>query len=215
MSKHVYQDLRPKRTLFEHTLEVVDKVPNRLETRLAALFHDIGKLKTYDKNFMFHQSVGADMAEDIMKAMKYPNMVIYKVKMAIENHEAFSSYRGTSIPRPQVIRKFITEFNGDDDALEITLDLIHANNVCQMYGKRVKQVPGIRDKIKELDKKNESCKKLVIPINGNEIMAEFNLRPSPVLGTIMNHLKQKVIENPSLTKKEAFKAVEEYLKKVV
>ena len=214
-SKHVYQDLRPKRTLFDHTLEVLDKTPKRLETRLAALFHDIGKITTYNKNFMFHQSIGADNAEEIMKLMKYSNATIAKVKLAIENHEAFSSYMGNNVPRPTVIRKFISKFDGDDDALEITLDLIHANNISQMYGKKIKQVPGIREKIKELDAKNESCKKIKLPIDGNAIMSEFNLKPTKLLGTLILQVKNAVIENPKLTKEEAFRVVENYLKKVV
>ena len=215
ISKHVLQDLRPNRSLFEHTLEVLDKTPKKLETRLAALFHDVGKIKTYDKNFLFHQNVGAEMAEEVMKAMKYSNAIIAKVKLAIEHHEDFSSYMGSSVPRPAVIRKFVSNFDGDDEALDIALDLIHANNISQMYGKKIKLVSGIREKIKELDKKNESGKKIVIPINGKDIMKEFNLRPSPVLGKIMDRLKQKVIENPSLSKEDAFKFVQEYLAKVV
>jgi putative nucleotidyltransferase with HDIG domain len=215
ISKHVLQDLRPNRSLYEHTLEVLDKSPKRLETRLAALFHDIGKIKTYERNFLFHQNISADMAEEILKAMKYSNAIISKVKLAIEHHEDFSSYMGSSIPRPSVIRKFVSNFNGDDDALNIALDLIHANNISQMYGKKIKLVPGIRGKIKELDKKNESGKKIVIPIDGNDIMKEFKLKPSPILGTIMTKLKQKVIEDPSLTKEGALKFVEEYLAKVV
>lgn len=214
-SKHVYQDLRPKRTLFDHTLEVLDKTPKRLETRLAALFHDIGKITTYNKNFMFHQSIGADNAEEIMKLMKYSNATIAKVKLAIENHEAFSSYMGNSVPRPTVIRKFISKFDGDEDALEIALDLIHANNISQMLGKKIKQVPGIREKIKELDAKNESCKKIKLPIDGNAIMSEFNLKPTKLLGTLILQVKNAVIENPKLTKEEAFRVVENYLKKVV
>jgi poly(A) polymerase len=214
-SKHIYQDLRPKRTLFDHTLEVLDKTPKRLETRLAALFHDIGKITTYNKNFMFHQSIGADNAEEIMKLMKYSNATIAKVKLAIENHEAFSSYMGNNVPRPAVIRKFISKFDGDDDALEIALDLIHANNISQMYGKKIKQVPGIREKIKELDAKNESCKKIKLPIDGNAIMTEFNLKPTKLLGTLILQVKNAVIENPKLTKEEAFRVVENYLKKVV
>lgn len=217
MSKHVYQDLRPKRTLFEHTLEALDKTPKVLETRLAALFHDIGKLKTYDKAFMYHTQVGADMAEEVMKAMKYSNDTINTVKIAIEHHEDFSSYFGNSIPRPAVIRKFVANFEGNDKDLEVALDLIHANNITQMYGKKIKFVPGLKQKIEELDEKSkqESGKKIVIPLSGKDIMAEFNLRSGPIIGTIMNKVKSKVIEDPSVTKEELFKYVEEYLKKVV
>jgi len=216
MSKHVYQDLRPLRTLYEHVLETLDKTPKVLETRLAALFHDIGKLKTYEKGFLYHSQIGADMAEEVMKAMKYSNATISTVKKAIEVHDDFSSYMSNSIPRPAVIRKFVAKFDGNDNDLNVALDLIHANNITQMYGKKIKLVPGIRKKIEELDKKSkaESGKKIEIPLSGKDIMAEFNLRPGPVIGTIMAKIKSKVIENPYVTKEELFKYVEDYIKKV-
>jgi hypothetical protein len=86
-----------------------------------------------------------------------------------------------------------------------------------MYGKKIKLVPGIRNKIIELDRKGkqQSGKKIVIPINGKDVMAEFNLKPSKVLGIIMDKVKSKVIENPEITKNELFKFIEEYLKTVV
>jgi len=217
ISKHVYQDLRPIRSVYQHVLEVLDKTPKVLETRLAALFHDIGKIKTYDKHFMYHSQIGADMAEEVMKAMKYSNATIETVKKAIENHEAFSSYIGNTIPRPAVIRKFVSKFDGNDKDLEVALDLIHANNLGQMYGKKIKQIPGVKAKIEELDKKSaiESGKKVVIPLSGKDIMAEFNLRSGPVIGTIMQKVKNKVLEKPDITKEELFNYVEEYLKAVV
>lgn len=217
LSKHIYQDLRPIRTLFQHTLETLDKTPRVLETRLAALFHDVGKLKTYEKSFMYHSQIGADMAEEILKAMKYSNAIINTVKKAIEVHEEFSSYMGGCVPKPAVIRKFVAKFEGNDKDLDVALDLMHANNITQMYGKKIKQIPGVRQKIEELDKKSkqESGKKIVIPLSGKDIMAEFNLKPSRLIGTIMDKLKKQVIENPDATKEELFKFVEEYLKKVV
>jgi tRNA nucleotidyltransferase (CCA-adding enzyme) len=215
MSKHVYQDLSPKRTLYEHVLQTVDKTPKVLETRLAALFHDIGKLKTYEKSFMYHSQIGADMAEEVMKAMKYSNAIITTVKKAIENHEEFSSYFGGVTPRPAVLRKFVVKFDGNDKDLEVALDLIHANNISQMYGKKIKFVPEVKRKIAELDKRNESGKNLVIPINGKDIMAEFNLKPGPTIGLIMDKVKSKVIEDPYVTKEDLFKYIEAYLKAVV
>ena len=166
---------------------------------------------------MYHSQIGADMAEDVMKAMKYSNATIATVKKAIEVHEEFSSYMSNSVPRPSVIRRFVVKFDGNDKDLDVALDLIHANNITQMYGKKIKLVPGIRQKIAELDKKsqNQSGKRLTIPINGKDIMAEFNMRPCPALGLIMDKVKSKVIENPDVTKEELFKYVEEYLKTVV
>ena len=216
MSKHVYQELRPKKiTLYDHILDVLDKTPNNLETRLAAIFHDIGKLKTYNKNFLFHSSVGAEMTEEVMKAMKYSNAITNTVKLAVETHEDFSSYITGNVPRPSVIRKFVVQFNGDENALNVALDLIHANNLSQAFCKKAKLVPGVRQKIEELDKKQESGKKLVIPVNGQDVMDYLNIKPGPFLGTLMNKIKTKVIETPNVSKEELLEYAKEYMEKVV
>ena len=155
------------------------------------------------------------MAEEVLKAMKYPNAVIKVVKAAIEHHEDFSSYMGSSIPRPAVIRQFVSKFEGNERALDVCLNLIHANNITQMYGKKIKQVPGIREKLAEMEKKNESGKKIVLPCDGKEVMKLTGLKAGPTLGVIMSKIKNKVIENPHLTKDEALSFAVEYLKAIV
>lgn len=214
MSTHVFQDLRPKKTLFQHTLDVIDKTPCVLETRLAALFHDVGKLATYNKGFLFHSKFGADMTEELMKEMKYPNATINTVKKAVEMHEDFSQYTGAVIPRASVIRKFVAKFDGNNKDLEIALDLIHANNISQTYGKKIKLIPGVKQRIEELDKTNESGKKIVLPVNGNELMEFLGIKPGPTLGFIINHIKRKVIEDPTLTKEGAIEYAKKYLEAI-
>ena len=53
--------------VYEHTLNVVDYVPNILNLRLAALFHDIGKPYTYteDENGVGHFYGHWDKSEEI------------------------------------------------------------------------------------------------------------------------------------------------------
>ena len=214
MSKHIYQDVSPVRTLYEHVLDAMDKTPKVLETRLAALFHDIGKLKTYDRGFLFHSKVGADMAEEVLRAMKYSNATISTVKKAIEYHEEFSQYWGNATPGAVKIRKFVSKFDGNDKDLDVALDLMHANNITQMYGKKVKFVEHVRKTIAELDKNNASGKKIVLPVNGNELMKALGLRPGPTLGLLINHIKRKVIEDPTLTKVKAIEYAKKYLEAI-
>lgn len=214
-TKHIYQDLRPIRSVYEHTLDTVEKTPQVLETRLAALFHDVGKIMTYDKNFLFHASAGSVMAEEILSAMKYPNKTIDVVLKAIEHHEDFSMYANSTAPKPAVIRKFVSNFDGLENALDVTLDLIHANNISQMYGKKVKFVPNLKAKIKELEEKNESGKNITLPISGKDIMQEFNFKSGPLIGTLLNKVKSLYFDSPNMTKEDALNYLREYLKTIV
>lgn len=216
-AKHVYQDLRPRRSVYQHTMECLDKSATSLHVRLAALFHDIGKVETFDKSFLYHQLIGATAAEKWMKNMKYSTKTIDTVKLAIEAHEDFSSWRGESIPRSQVIRKFMDSLEFDDHVINVALELIHANNITQMFGKRAKQVQGIKLKMEEIKKKelNNSEKKLHLPIGGVDIKERYNIKTGPAIGFLLNAVKNACMEKPGLTKEEAFAITDACIKKLV
>src|SRR3546814_9872842 len=61
-----------------HTFGVVAKTRPELIVRMAALLHDVGKPKTRSfgprgVSFHHHEVVGARMARDRLKALRFPN----------------------------------------------------------------------------------------------------------------------------------------------
>lgn len=75
--------------VFEHSLAAVDAAEDPI--KLAALFHDIGKPRTFTEDekgvhFYGHDKVGADMAREIMRRLKYPNAEILRVYNLIRWH---------------------------------------------------------------------------------------------------------------------------------
>ena len=81
-----------------HTIAVVEKTsPDRI-LRLAALLHDVGKPKTRSigpggVSFHHHEVVGARMAEERMRALRYPSDDIAAVRRLVELHLRFHGYR--------------------------------------------------------------------------------------------------------------------------
>ena len=41
-----------------------------------------------------------------------------------------------------------------------------------------------------------------LKINGNDLMKEFNLKPSPIVGKILNYLLELILDEPNLNSKE-------------
>ena len=89
-----------------HTIAVVENVRPDANpdfdfriTRLAALFHDIGKPRTRGyKNgkgvtFHHHEVVGARMTRDRMRALKYPNEDVQAVTELVNLHLRFHTYQ--------------------------------------------------------------------------------------------------------------------------
>lgn len=77
------------------------------------------------------------------------------------------------------------------DNLETTLELMKLKN-CGKTNKIIKI-------LNEL--KNEP-KTITLPINGNDIMKTFNLKPNKQVGKLMNISKELWFENPNITKNE-------------
>ncbi len=68
--------------VFEHSIKTVDEAEDSV--KLAALFHDIGKPRTKSEDekgihFYGHDVKGAEMAEEIMRRLKFSNVEIDKV----------------------------------------------------------------------------------------------------------------------------------------
>ena len=84
--------------VLHHTIAVVAKTrPERL-VRLAALLHDVGKPRTRaigegGVSFHHHEVVGARMARDRMRALKYSNDDVEAVSRLVYLHLRFHTYQ--------------------------------------------------------------------------------------------------------------------------
>lgn len=79
--------------VFEHTARAVELVPPDPTLKLAAFFHDIGKPYTFYTDltgrghFQLHQEKGAELAEQIMKTMRFDNHSVRDVTTLIKYHD--------------------------------------------------------------------------------------------------------------------------------
>ena len=83
----------PEGDVLTHTRMLLDDYRGGGEVvALAALLHDIGKAKTSLQRpdgrigFPKHAAVGADMAGDVLRRLRYPNRVVDAVRTLIDRH---------------------------------------------------------------------------------------------------------------------------------
>lgn len=197
-----------------HTLMVVDNSAPIIENRLAALFHDIGKIKTQtidDKgnvHFYKHEFVGSKLAENILKRMKYSNDIISKVCFTISNHMRTKPYGDdANAVSDKAIRKLQCDLG---DNLDLVLDVINAdNNAHSKEHCMPNQVKNIYKRIDSM--KNPSFSgKIILPVNGDDIITIKNIKPSPIIKEILDVLKDKFLENPDITKEECIEIIKNY-----
>ena len=192
----------------KHTLEVLKGTPPDLKTRLAALFHDIGKSATHsvidnEVHFYEHEDVGAEMASDIMKRLKYPNDIITSVTTIIKNHMRL---KGSGMKGEVISDKALRKLQVDlGDHLESTLDVMHADNMTHAGDYAMPaQIPGIRDRYKTIKLPKS---KIELPIDGNDVMKDLGLKPGPIIGKLMKTVEDAYMENPKLSAEDALELV--------
>jgi hypothetical protein len=184
-----------------------------------ALFHDIAKpqCKTDDEtgiHFKKHEDVSAELAEQIMIRLKYPNDIIKSVKFGVANHMRLKSATDTGLEiSDKALRKF--KFDMGED-LEDILDLIHADNISHAQGSCMpNQIEVIRNRIKNL---NIIVSKPKLPVNGNDLIELFDLKPGKIFKELLSLVEEAYLENPEITKEEAIKIIADaitYAKKLM
>jgi len=210
-SKHAFESKNPVITTFDHTMDVLDEVQPIIEHRLAALFHDVGNIATNNDKTINPTEFSALVTEHDLKELKFSNDIVKSVCTAIRYHKYFSSYTDGFTPPDKKIRKFLNA-TGEDDA--ITLDLMEANNIHVAFNKKKRQVYGILKRIEELGEE-EKFKDIKLPINGNDIIKEFNIKKGPIIGILLDTVKEAYFEDPNITKEKCFNIIDAKLKTIV
>jgi len=197
--------------VFDHNVFACDGAPkDNLPVRLAALFHDLGKLDAREVvtdhgleiiHFHMHEMYSAKKVRKIMTRLKYSNAEIDKVEHLVKEH-MFYYEQGWS---DAAVRRFVVRVG-----LENVNDLFDLR-LADIYGMhRVKIDPSsqtvhllneLSDRIKDVERQNNALSLKDLAVNGNDLM-NAGIPRGPELGRILNELFNCVIEDPGMNNKE-------------
>ena len=199
--------------VFHHTLAVVERCdPTDLELRLAALLHDIGKPRTRQVTpegvqFHHHEVVGARMAEERLRALRYPNSLVDNVRKLVEMHLRFHGYgEGWT---DSAVRRYVR----DAGPLLDKLNQLTRADVTTGNRFRAKQFQALQDELEERIAhlaEEENLEAIRPPLDGNEVMAHLGIGPGPVVGKALEHLMELRLEHGPIEKDEAYRLLDEW-----
>jgi poly(A) polymerase len=204
---------RRHKDVWEHTKQVVRQSVPRPVVRWAALFHDIGKVKTRTftpdggVHFHRHSEVGARMFEDVQRRFGFDKPVKHELKWLILHHLRPNQYEPGWTD--SAVRRFDRELN---QYLPDLLDLSRADITSVRPGKRQAGLRNISELAQRIEKLREEDA-IVPPLPtgiGNVIMEHFALPPSRQIGDLKRALEQ-AIEAGTL---ESHREAEYYLEHV-
>lgn len=209
----VTQGKHHKDDAFGHTMNVLDNAPPQLTQRLAALFHDIGKKATRTEKdgkvqFLDHEEIGAEIAGQVMRRLRYSNEDIAKIKKIVRHHMG-TKHGGddSSKMKDKTLRKFV---HRAADVLEPLLDLIHADNISHAEKSSMpNQVAKIRERLKDWNL--DDIIKPSLPLDGKDLIAMG--AKGKLIGEIMNRLLEKWIEKGGLDKDLAAQIAQDMIRR--
>lgn len=198
--------------VYWHSLRTCDVAHDSV--KLAALLHDIGKPRTDMGNghFYGHDSVGADMAEAIMRRMKFPQSEIKKVKILIKNHmfyyphieEDMSDEEKENIELHQwtdaAVRRFLQRVGLEniDDLFKLRLADAQSN---PMTAFKPEEITLLQQRISHVLQEDMALKVTDLKVNGDDLAA-IGIEKGPKIGEVLKELLEMVLDDPMLNTKE-------------
>lgn len=179
--------------VFEHTCHTVDAAPPRLVVRWAALLHDVSKPATREVRegkltFYNHEHMGADVSRRVLGRLRYGRDLVDQVAVLVERH-LFNTDMGDRGLR-RLIRAVGPEHMGDLMALR------RADVQGQGMGAPTEDVDQFQARVEAEITARRPFSRADLAVDGSDLMNELDLPPGPRLGRILDHLLEKVLDEP-------------------
>ena len=189
-----------------HTIAVVKNTRPDLKVRLAALLHDVGKPKTRSigpggVTFHHHEVVGARMAEERLRELRYPNDIIDDVTRLIYLHLRIHTYSLGWTDR--AVRRYAR------DAGPLLDDLNHLVR-CDCTTRNQARARALQRRMDELEarveklREREELERIRPPLDGRQVMAFLGIPPGPLVGDALDFLLEARLDEGPLDEADAY-----------
>jgi putative nucleotidyltransferase with HDIG domain len=173
----------------DHSLRTADALPaDDPVLRLAGVLHDLGKATTMaDGHFIGHETVGAELAEAVMRRLRFPERDVERVR-ALVRHHMFGYERAWS---DAAVRRFMARVG---EWLDDVLALRAADNTASGV-----DVAGdsedLRGRVEA--QRRAPLRTRHLAVNGHDLQRELGIAAGPEIGRILARLMDAVIEHPA------------------
>ena len=197
--------------IYTHTVKVVAALPPEFSLRFAALLHDIGKPAAFSLDedgtghFYGHAQVSRDMAADILKRLKFPNLVKEQILFLIEQHMTL----------PQAEKKYLRRLLGKYGfhKTELLLQLQRADLVATGTPRQeaLAKYDAIDALLEEIRKEDSCLTVKDLAVNGADLIA-LGIPEGPHIGNCLALLLELVQGDPTSNDKQILlKAAQLYI----
>ena len=188
-----YRHHHPEGSVYHHTIGVIANLDDKSAVvKLAGLFHDIGKLRAYEKedsgkfHYYRHEVIGLDVFDDISYRLHFPKNIINEIKYVIKNHMKF--HKLLEMKDSKCIKMM------DSPYWETLYKVALADDMSRLYLFDHKLWYKIDNRISELKLKINKHKWINDYVNGNLIMEVRNIEGGPEVGRLLSIVRTHIID---------------------
>jgi poly(A) polymerase len=189
-----------------HTIAVVHKTRPELRVRLAALLHDVGKPKTRavgpgGVSFHHHEVVGARMAEERLRALRFPADVVEDVARLVYLHLRVHTYSMGWTDK--AVRRYVRDAG---PLLEPLNHLVRQDCTTRNKAKARalnRRIDELEARIAQL-REQEELDRIRPALDGRQVMAFLGLEPGPIVGEALEHLLEIRLDEGPIDERDAY-----------
>ncbi len=192
-------DAHPEGDVFTHTCLVLDHLPDDPDPALAlgALLHDVGKPATMTRDegrirFIAHQKVGARMAGEICRRLKYSGELTGEVVNLVESHMRFMD---VTRMKQSTLKRFLGQ--GD---FQLHLDLHRADSLASHGDLDAWHFCVDQRRQLAVEHGEELLPK---PLADGDDLLRLGLKPGPRFRQLLDELRDEQLEGRVLTREAA------------
>jgi poly(A) polymerase len=210
--------------VLSHTIAVVENVRPPVErgdgvrydfrlTRLAALFHDVGKPKTRSYRdgkgvaFHHHDVVGARMTRDRMQVLRYSAADVEAVARLVELHLRFHTYRmGWT---DSAVRRYVR----DAGRLLVELNVLTRCDCTTRNEHKARTLSLRMDELEARIAELQAAEELAAirpQLDGSQVMEHLGLEPGPAVGRALAFLLEIRLDEGLLDEDEVLRRLDEW-----
>ena len=190
------QDKAPGMDLWAHCLAAVDAAAQidqgNTRLRLAGLVHDIGKPTTFeDGHFIGHDTEGARLVELLLARLAFPRRDVEAVADLVRYHMFSYEPRWSGA----AVRRFIKRVGRD--LVSDQLNLRAADNVGSGLPANAGHLDELRQRVAAELAAGAPLTLSELAVRGDDLTAALDIAPGPVVGELLDHLLQWVLDDPT------------------